>query len=155
MPSFRVSEYLKCQGRQTLEDFTKSLQQQITLLKNKQIRERKNTWLYKAEKARGRNATSMPFELRRSTARVNPSVNPGFVGDTPALVKNEQISGENESEPSTSPRQSSLSSFHEFRRKKSAQVCPMQDHPSTQSQSSMISLKQSRGNLNDIEESGV
>ena len=153
VPSFRVSEYLKSQGRQTLEDFTKSLEREIKLLKSKQIRERKNTWLYKAEKVRGRNATSMPFELRRSTARVSPSVNSGFVGDSATLVKNEQIS--NESERSTSPRQSSLSSFHEFRRKKSAQVYPMQDRPSSQSQSSMISPKQSRGNLKDVEESGV
>ena len=140
VPSFRVSEYLKSQGRQTLEDFTKSLERQITLLKNKQIKERKNTWLYKVEKPRGRNATSMPFELRRSTARVSPSVNSGFVGDSPTLVKNEEVSGE--SELSTSPRQSPLSSFHEFRRKKSAQVYPMQDCPSIQDQCSVISLKE-------------
>jgi hypothetical protein len=137
-----------------LEDFAESLERQITLLKNKQIRERKNTWLYKAEKARVRSSTPMPFDLQRSTARVSPAVNSGFIGDSPALVKNEQavdessLAGFVEDETGTSPRQSSLSSFHDFRRKISAQVYPMQPHLSTQDHGSVTSLKQS-------EESGV
>ena len=133
-----------------MEDFTKSLGRQITLLQMKQIRERKSTCLYKAKKASARSSKSMSFDLRRSTARVSPAVNSGFVGDRPALVKNEQAAGQSSfvgNETGTSPRQSSLSLFYDLR-KKSAQVCPMQDHPSAHDHGSLTSLKQS-------EESGV
>ena len=132
-----------------MEDFTKSLGRQITLLQMKQIRERKSTCLYKAKKASARSSKSMSFDLR-STARVSPAINSGFVGDRPALVKNEQAAGQSSfvgNETGTSPRQSSLSLFYDLR-KKSAQVCPMQDHPSAHDHGSLTSLKQS-------EESGV
>ncbi len=152
IPALRVSEYLKSDGRQTLEEFTKSLERQITLLKNKQIRERKKTWLYKAEKNRAQTTTSVPFDLRRSTARVSPVVNAGFVGDEPALNENESVFDENE--PSTSPRQSSLSSFRDYRRKKSAQVYPMQDQSSAEDHSSTQDHR-SQTSLREHEESSV
>ena len=125
IPSFRVSQYLKSDGRQTLEEFKESLQKDISKLKNKQIRERKKTWLYKAEKERRLRATSARLnDLRKSTARVSPEVNTAFV---------EEDSFSHESDAETSPRQSSLSSFNEFRRKRSGLVHPM-DHLTSTSQ---------------------
>lgn len=122
VPSFRVSHYLKSEGRQALEEFTESLQKEIAKLKNKQIRERKKTWLYKAERDRRLRSTSTAFiDLRKSTARVNPEVNTGFVQEDPAFL---------EDETGKSPRQSSLSSFNEFRMKESGQVYPMEDFSS-------------------------
>ena len=133
IPSFRVSQYLKSDGRQTLEEFKESLQKEISKLKNKQIRERKKTWLYKAEKERRLSSASTRFnDLRKSTARVSPEVKTAFV---------EEDSVFRESDAGTSPRQSSLSSFNEFRRKKSGQVYPMEHLASTpQNYSSQTTL---------------
>ena len=130
VPSFRVSRYLKSDGRQALEEFTKYLQGQILSLRKKQINERKNTWLYKAERNRIRSTTSMSFDMRKSTARVSPEVNTAFADD----------------ETSTSPRQSSLSSFYEFRRKK-AQVYPMEERSSPQGYNSQTSLNEQEDSM--------
>ncbi|XP_028403041.1 uncharacterized protein LOC114525806 isoform X2 [Dendronephthya gigantea] len=128
IPSFRVAEYLRTEGRESLEDFSKSLEQQISALRDKQIRERKSTWLYKAERARLHPTRSLiSFDLRRSRTRVNPEVNTAFDKD----------------ESYTSPRQSSISSFNDFRKKKSGQVVPIVEE---------CSPSQSHVNLNPVSE---
>ena len=108
----RVMEYLKSEGRKELEDFTGALQNQIVALKKKQIRERKKTWLYKAEKAKRKAESGSQNNLRKSTARVTPEVNLGM--DSP-------------DDEATSPRQSSLSVFQEFKKQRCAQVHPSED----------------------------
>ncbi|XP_028417432.1 uncharacterized protein LOC114541817 [Dendronephthya gigantea] len=128
IPSFRVAEYLRTEGRESLEDFAKSLEQQISALRDKQIRERKSTWLYKAERARlHRTGSPISFDLRRSRTRVNPKVNTAFDKD----------------ESGASPRQSSISSFNDFRKKKSGQVVPfVEERSPSQSHLSLTSLKE-------------
>lgn len=92
--SLSVSEYLKTEGRQTLQRFNDSLKQQIGSLKKKQIGERKKTWFYKSEKYRVTSTASV--NVRKSKARVWPVENTTFT----------------ETElPSASPRLSSLESF--------------------------------------------
>ncbi|XP_028403037.1 uncharacterized protein LOC114525804 isoform X2 [Dendronephthya gigantea] len=128
IPSFRVAEYLRTDGRESLEDFAKSLEQQISALRDKQIRERKSTYLYKTEKARLHPTRSLiSFDLRRSRTRVSPEVNTAFDKD----------------ESDTSPRQSSISSFNDFRKRKSGQVVPIGGERSP---------SQSHVNLNPVSE---
>jgi hypothetical protein len=112
------------------------LEQKIASLKNKQIRERKNTWLFKTTRDRMKSTTSIALDIRKSTARVSPEVNTGentgFADDEP---------------PTTSPRQSSLSSFYDYQRKKSSQVYPMKDHSSSQGYQSQNSLKEEEDSM--------
>lgn len=60
-----------------MEDFTSLLEHEITELRERHIRERKNTWLFKAEIKRRKSVTA----VNQRRARVSPEVNTAMYDD--------------------------------------------------------------------------
>ena len=122
-----MAEYLKTEGRDELEEFTRDLEQQVVALKKKHIRERKKTWLYKAEKARRKQGGTGPPILQRSVVRVSPEVDQSMCDVKHSVSHiNQGMEHDDVDKPMSfdSLRQSSLSVFNEFRRARSPRVDP-------------------------------
>lgn len=70
VPSLRISEFLKIDGRDMLQNFTTTLRKEIKFLRDKHVRERKSTSWFKAEK--NSRKTSLVTSINQRRARVSP-----------------------------------------------------------------------------------